>query len=47
MATGGRPRVLAGQMSRPAAARTLGVSDGTLRRLLAAADFPEGSPIPA
>jgi DNA invertase Pin-like site-specific DNA recombinase len=42
-----RPRVVAGDVSRRAAARTLGVSDGTLRRLLAGTDVPEGSPIPA
>jgi DNA invertase Pin-like site-specific DNA recombinase len=42
-----RPRVLTGEMSRRQAARALGVSDGTLRRLLASDAVPEGSPIPA
>ena len=42
-----RPRVLAGEVSRRAAARTLGISDGTLRRLLTGPEVLEDSPIPA
>lgn len=42
-----RPRVLAGEMSRRAAARMLGVSEGTLRRLLAGEQAGAGVPVPA
>ncbi|HEV2358403.1 MAG TPA: hypothetical protein VGZ23_12470 [bacterium] len=42
-----RPRVLAGDSSRRrAAVRTLGIGDGTLRRLLASAAVEEGSQAP-
>jgi DNA invertase Pin-like site-specific DNA recombinase len=42
-----RPQVVTGKVSRRAAARALGVSDGTLRRLLADEAVLDASPIPA